>query len=479
MEQLGIHNIERAFLSTLLFDPSKFEEVEDLISKDDFSDHFYQAIFEVMQKRAQAQLPIHADIIASHIRSSRFFNEEEFLNILALAPLANLLEYAQEIKNASIKRSLHSLATFVAQQSLDGAMASEDILQEVERRIYSLVLEGGSTGEFRDSKQVVENTIAMILKNKKRGNSVLVGLNTGFHELNRITTGFNPGELIIIGARPSMGKTTFALNMVQKFLTSGCGVAFFSLEMSAEHLMLRMLSAMTSIHMQNLKTGELDDLQWENLNQSANVMQGYSFYVDDNSFLNVAQFRSKLRKLKAQDPRLGVVVVDYLQLMQGNKRGGGENKRHEEVSEISRSLKILARELQIPIIALSQLNRSVESRDDKRPQLSDLRESGSIEQDADMILFLYRDEVYAEREYNAKRARAQKENKEFKEEFQPSEIEKAEIIVAKNRNGEVKTVRVRFNKKYTRFEDHTEGNNENQASTRMMDFSGAIEVPFT
>ncbi|MCE3046826.1 replicative DNA helicase [Helicobacter kayseriensis] len=452
MENLGLHNIERSVLATIFFNPDTFEDVSSVLQTKDFHDPFLKMIFEAMQKQHEAQKPIDPDLLLPLLSQNKIFNEEEFLSILALAPLVNLEFYLQEIRNASLKRSLYAMANNIAQSSQDQNKDAQEVLEEAERELYELSSHG-ELKDFRQSEEIVQSTLSLIQDIKARGNNLLIGLNTGFAELNRITTGFNPGELIIIGARPSMGKTTFVLNMVQKFLVSGKGVAFFSLEMQAEHLMLRMLSSSTSIPLQRLRVGDLSSEEWSNLSQTSDHTAKLPLYIDDNSFVSITQLRSKMRKLKSKQPDLGVCIVDYLQLMSGSKKGGGEAKRQEEISEISRGLKILARELEIPIIALSQLNRMLESRDDKRPQLSDLRESGAIEQDADIILFLYRDDVYRKREEKAKEEKARKENQEYKSQFVEREIEPAEIIVAKNRNGEVKTVKIQFNKKFIRFEE--------------------------
>lgn len=474
MDSLGLENIERSVLATIFFDPSKFEDVALVLDKTDFSLPFYQLVFECMQNQVNFDRPIQEDLLYPILKKDRLFDEEEFLNILALNPLINLDVYVEEVKNASIKRKLHILATAIAQNSQDESKRSEDILEEIEQKVFAISTQGA--GEFKNSEEIVSDTIKFLESIKKRGNNILTGLNTGFEQLNRLTTGFNAGELIIIGARPSMGKTTFVLNIVQKILSTGKGVAFFSLEMPAEHLMLRMLSSSTSIPLQKLRVADMNEEQWADLSESANHIASLPFFVDDNSHININQLKSKIRKLKSKYPEVEAVVIDYLQLMAGSKKGGGEGKRHEEVSEISRGLKVLAREMQIPIIALSQLNRSLESREDKRPQLSDLRESGSIEQDADVILFLYRDDVYAKREA---REKAKKEGKEFV--YEDKLIEKAEIILAKNRNGETKNIKIQFNKQFIRFEEISQESETSYQPTKFdsgtsVDMSG-IDMP--
>ena len=247
--------------------------------------------------------------------------------------------------------------------------------------------------------------------------------------------------------------TAFVLNMALKAIERNEGVAFFSLEMPAEQLMLRLLSAKTSIPLQALRVGDLKDEQWSDLSAATQDLSSKKLFVDDGGYATIHHVRSKLRKLKAQHPEISIAIIDYLQLMSGEGREG----RQQEVSEISRGLKQLARELQIPIVALSQLNRGVESRDNKRPMLSDLRESGAIEQDADIILFVYRDDVYLEAQEKEKEMKAKAEGKEYTSEFRKKPEEDAEIIIGKQRNGPTGTVNLIFQKNFTRFVDAPTG----------------------
>ena len=476
MEGLGLQNIERTILATLFFEPNLFDDVASVLNEGDFSDPFHQLLFKTIRTQVEQSKPATPDFIKPLIASDRRYDESELLSIIALSPVADITHYANQIKNYSTKRQLLTLATQITKSISDDQKEAQDVLGEIERGIFDISLSGESK-DFRDSPTIVQSTLEMINELKARGNNILTGLNTGFAELNRITTGFNSGELIIIGARPSMGKTTFVLNMVQKFLNTGKGVAFFSLEMQAEHLMLRMLSSATSIPLQDLRIGNLSDEKWEDLSASANHIAKQQLFIDDNSHLTITQLRSKMRRLKLKYPEVSALVVDYLQLMSGSKSGGGEGKRQEEISEISRGLKILAREMQIPVIALSQLNRGLENREDKRPQLSDLRESGAIEQDADVILFLYRDDVYRKKEEKAKEEKAKKEGTKYTSQYEEKAIEKAEIIVAKNRNGETKNVKIQFNKACIRFEELSE-KDEEMLKTRL-DNSQVEQVSFT
>jgi replicative DNA helicase len=282
------------------------------------------------------------------------------------------------------------------------------------------------------------------------GNKHLIGETTGFEALDRRTTGFNSGDLIIIAARPAMGKTALVLNMALKNVEAGKGVIFFSLEMPAEQLMLRMLSAKTSIPLQNLRKGDMDDQQWTNLSGAFDDLNTKKLFVDDGGSININQLRARVRKLAQNEANnIKLVIIDYLQLMQGT----GNKDRHQEVSDISRGLKMLAREMKIPIIALSQLNRGLENRPDKRPMLSDLRESGAIEQDADIIMFVYRDDVYKERDEARKEKEAKDKGEDYKSKFINKPEEEAEVIIGKQRNGPIGTVKLNFQKALTRFVD--------------------------
>jgi replicative DNA helicase len=299
-------------------------------------------------------------------------------------------------------------------------------------------------------QEITGDTLSYIERMKKLGNKHLIGETTGFDDLDRKTTGFNEGDLIIIAARPAMGKTALVLNMALKNVEAKKGVIFFSLEMPAEQLMLRMLAAKTSIPLQNLRKGDMNDNEWSQLSGAFEDLNTKKLFVDDGGSININQLRARVRKLaQNEDNNISLVIIDYLQLMQGT---GGKD-RHQEVSEISRGLKMLAREMKIPIIALSQLNRGVESRPDKRPMLSDLRESGAIEQDADIIMFVYRDDVYKERDEARKEKEAKDKGEEYKSSFVNKPVEEAEIIIGKQTNGPIGTVKLDFQKALTRFVD--------------------------
>ena len=396
----------------------------------------------------QKDQPIDEEFIKKELIKIKKFDEQVMLEILSANPISNTKAYVDEIKDKSLKRHLLTLTTEIKRVTVEEELPSAEVVDIVEKKLYDIT-QDNQTSDFKDAPKMTFDTMEYIKEMKARGNSVLVGVDTGFAELNKMTTGFGKGDLVIIAARPAMGKTSFILNTVNSLIMNGKGVAFFSLEMPAEQLMLRLLSVQTSIPLQKLRVGDMNDDQWSSLNGAIDRMNSAKLYVDDQGSININQLRSKLRKLKNQHPEIEIAVIDYLQIMQGV----GNQDRHLQVSEISRGLKMLARELEMPVVALSQLNRGLESRNDKRPMLSDIRESGSIEQDADIILFVYRDDVYLYKEEKEREKAAKAEGKEFVSEYVEKEEEDAEIIIGKQRNGPTGHVKLVFQKKLTRFVD--------------------------
>ncbi len=789
-EQLYNLAFERAILSSIIFEPSQFEELGEILKPEDFYLPAHQDIFAAIAALARKDQPIDEEFIRKELSSAKKFDENVFIEVIAVNPISNTRAYVAEIKDKALRRHLLTLTTEIKRVTLEEELPGSDVVDLVEKKLYEITQES-QTSDFKDAETVTLDTMRYINEMKARGNSVLVGVDTGFADLNKMTTGFGKGDLVIIAARPAMGKclgkgtrvlmydgtlkkvedivvgdrlmgddstprrvlslargrekmywvrqnkgidyrvneshilslkrsrnegphhhgeildielreylqqsekfktnykgykvaveftekplpiepyflglwlgdgtqtnvgistqdeevvaylhdyasrlglsvttqntpqrcpvysitsgtrgnhqhidslqkrlrtlgvlnhkhiphdylansrknrllllaglidsdgyyddnflvfeivqkseelartikfladslgfrvswkkkrasiksksyetevirlrivgdlqtiptriprkkarqrkakrdvthtglsieydrvddyygfvidgnhrflledmtvthnTSFALNMVQNLLRKGKAVAFFSLEMPAEQLMLRLLSIETSIPLQKLRVGDLDDEQWSRLGTAVDRMQASKLFVDDQGSLNINQLRSRLRKLKSKHPELEMAVVDYLQIMSGT----GTKDRHLEVSEISRGLKMLARELEIPIVALSQLNRGLESRHDKRPMLSDIRESGSIEQDADIILFVYRDDVYLYKEEKEREKAAKAEGKEFTPTYVEKEEEEAEIIIGKQRNGPTGHVKLLFQKKLTRFVD--------------------------
>jgi len=450
--QENLYNLafERSILSSIVFEPSQFDELGTQLKKDDFYLPAHQDIFSVMTLLLQKDQPIDEEFIKKELIKMKKFDESVMLEILSANPISNTKAYVDEIRDKSLKRHLLTLTTEIKRVTVEEELPSADVIDIVEKKLYEIT-QNNQTSDFKDSPKMTFDTMEYIKEMKSRGNSVLVGVDTGFHELNKMTTGFGKGDLVIVAARPAMGKTSFILNTVNNLITKGKGVAFFSLEMPAEQLMLRLLSIQTSIPLQKLRVGDMNDDQWSSLNGAIDRMNSAKLYVDDHGSININQLRSKLRKLKNQHPDIEIAVIDYLQIMSGI----GTQDRHLQVSEISRGLKMLARELNMPIVALSQLNRSLESRNDKRPMLSDIRESGSIEQDADIILFVYRDDVYLYKEEKEREKAAKSEGKEFKPTYIEKEEEDAEIIIGKQRNGPTGHVKLVFQKKLTRFVDAT------------------------
>ncbi|MEA2073017.1 MAG: replicative DNA helicase [Campylobacterota bacterium] len=448
--QDNLYNLafERSILSSIVFEPSQFDELSTALQQDDFYLPAHQDIFQVMMFLLQKDQPIDEEFIKKELIKIKKFDEQVMLEILSANPISNTKAYVDEIKDKSLKRHLLTLTTEIKRVTVEEELPSAEVVDIVEKKLYDIT-QDNQTSDFKDAPKMTFDTMEYIKEMKARGNSVLVGVDTGFAELNKMTTGFGKGDLVIIAARPAMGKTSFILNTVNSLIMNGKGVAFFSLEMPAEQLMLRLLSVQTSIPLQKLRVGDMNDDQWSSLNGAIDRMNSAKLYVDDQGSININQLRSKLRKLKNQHPEIEIAVIDYLQIMQGV----GNQDRHLQVSEISRGLKMLARELEMPVVALSQLNRGLESRNDKRPMLSDIRESGSIEQDADIILFVYRDDVYLYKEEKEREKAAKAEGKEFVSEYVEKEEEDAEIIIGKQRNGPTGHVKLVFQKKLTRFVD--------------------------
>lgn len=448
MDSVYSLNIERAVLSSIFFNPEELEDVIAVLKPKDFYLPAHQKIYETMIKLHDEQMPIDEEFIRKKV-DKKVVDDSIILEILSANPITNTTAYVKEIKDSAVKRDLATLATTIKKVAIEEDVTSNEALNTIQSELYKISTDS-STSELKDMEVVSNDTMAYIKKMKEMGNHHLIGETTGFDALDRKTTGFNEGDLIIIAARPAMGKTALVLNMALKNVEAKKGVIFFSLEMPAEQLFLRMLAAKTSIPLQNLRKGDLDDNQWTSLSGAVNDLESKKLFVDDGGSVNINQLRARVRKLaQNEDNEISLVIIDYLQLMQGT----GTKDRHQEVSDISRGLKMLAREMKIPIIALSQLNRGLENRPDKRPMLSDLRESGAIEQDADIIMFVYRDDVYKERDEARKEKEAKDKGEEYKSTFVNKPVEEAEIIIGKQRNGPIGTVKLDFQKQLTRFVD--------------------------
>ncbi|HEY4623281.1 MAG TPA: replicative DNA helicase [Solibacillus sp.] len=439
IERVPPHNkeAEQSIIGAIFLQPESLIVASERLQPHDFYQTAHQQIFEVMLELSDKGSPVDV-VTVSEVFAARKSLEEigglsYLLELSNAVPTASNVEYYADIVNEkSILRRLIRTATKIVD---DGYMREDEVgelLSDAERSIME-VANKRNASDFRHIEGVLHETFDNIEQMHQNKGDV-TGISTGYVDLDKMTAGFQRNDLIIVAARPSMGKTAFALNIAQNAaVRSKQNVAIFSLEMGAEQLVMRMLCAEGLIDAQRLRTGSLENEDWNKLMLAIGSLSKSGIYIDDSPGLRVNEIRAKCRRLY-QESGLDMILIDYLQLIQGSGRPG-EN-RQQEVSEISRSLKALARELKVPVIALSQLSRGVEQRQDKRPMMSDLRESGSIEQDADIVSFLYRDDYY---------------NKE--EDAPPNDL--IEIILAKQRNGPTGTVKLAFNKQYNKFSNYT------------------------
>lgn len=422
---------EQAVLGAIFIADQALVAATDRLIAEDFYRAAHQRIFTVMLDLSAKGEPVDIVTVTSELQTKKWLEEVGGVSYLsdlanAVPTAANASYYSQIVEEKSLLRRLIRVATNIASEGYAADEDVDSILNDAEKSILEVAHKKNS-GEFVEIKDVLVEAFDKIEMLQHSAGDV-TGIPTGFTELDRITAGFQKNDLIIVAARPSVGKTAFALNMSQNIATkTDENVAIFSLEMGADQLVMRMLCAEGNIDAQRLRTGKLEDEDWQRLTMAMGSLSKAGIYIDDTPGIKVKEIRSKCRKLK-QDRGLGMIMIDYMQLIQGDARSG--EGRQQEVSEISRELKGLARELEVPVIALSQLSRGVESRQDKRPMMSDIRESGSIEQDADVIAFLYRDDYY-DQESEAK--------------------DIIEIIIAKQRNGPVGTVELAFVKEYNKF----------------------------
>jgi len=432
-DRLPPQNIEaeQALLGAIFLEPSSLTLASELLIPEDFYRASHQKIFTCMLKLSDQGEPFDLVTVTSELADQKILEEVggvSYLSDLAnsVPTAANVEYYGKIVEEKSILRRLIRTATHIASEGYAREDEVEVLLNEAEKNILE-VAQRKNSGVFQNIKDVLVQTYddIEVLHNRKGD---ITGIPTGFSDLDRMTAGFQRNDLIIVAARPSVGKTAFALNIAQNVATkTDENVAIFSLEMGAQQLVMRMLCAEGNIDAQRLRTGSLTADDWGKLTMAMGSLSNAGIYIDDTPGIRVGEIRSKCRRLK-QEGGLGMILIDYLQLIQGNGRSG-EN-RQQEVSEISRALKALARELEVPVIALSQLSRGVEQRQDKRPMMSDIRESGSIEQDADIVAFLYREDYYEK----------DTENQNI-----------IEIIIAKQRNGPVGTVQLAFVKEYNKF----------------------------
>jgi replicative DNA helicase len=430
---------ESSVLGGLLLDNNSWDKVADLLAEADFYRYEHRLVFASITSLVNANRP--ADVITVFEQMQSQGKAEEigglaYLNSLAqyVPSSANIRRYAEIVRERSILRKLVSVSDEIATSALNtNGRPVTNILDEAEQKIFSIGEEGSRMRQgFQTMDKLVVQLLDRVEEMSKNPNDI-TGVPTGFFDLDRMTSGMQAGDLLVLAARPSMGKTALAINIAEHVaLHEDLPVAVFSMEMGASQLAIRIVGSIGRIDQGRLRTGKLIDDEWPRLSDAIERLKTVSLSIDETPGLTTSELRASARRLARSCGKLGLVVVDYLQLMSGSGGGDGEN-RATELGEISRGLKMLAKELQCPVIALSQLNRGVEQRTDKRPMMSDLRESGAIEQDADVIMFIYRDDYY---------------NKDSKE---PGV---AEIIIAKQRNGPTGTVKLTFLKPITKFESY-------------------------
>ena len=426
------HNLEaeQSVIGSMLMDSRAIDTATEILTGEDFYAKQNGILFEAMKELNAERKPVDVVTLNAKLAEKQAPEEmqsPEFIrSILDAVPTsANVKYYAQIVYEKATLRRLIRISEDITKDCYDASDPLEDILENTEKNVFNLI-QSRNTREYEPISEIVINALKKIQKASETKGHV-TGLSTGFADLDFKTAGLQPSDFILIAARPSMGKTAFSLSILDHgVLKRGQSAAIFSLEMSKEQLVNRLFAMEAKIDAQNIRSGNLDDTDWESLAEASEVIGGSKLIIDDTPGISATELRSKCRKYKMEQD-IQLVIVDYIQLMSS---GGRSDNRQQEISDISRSLKSLARELNVPVIALSQLNRAVESRTDHRPMLADIRESGAIEQDADVIMFLYRDDYY--------NPETEKKNV-------------AEVIIAKQRNGPTGTIELTWQPKYTRF----------------------------
>jgi replicative DNA helicase len=426
---------EQSLLAGVLIDPEAINKVVDIVVSEDFYRDGHRRIFELMLDLYERNEPIDIVTVSSAAKDKGVLEKiggVTYLNTLVdmMPTSANIMQYGKMVREKALLRGLIHVSTEIIEKGYEVETNIDTYVDDAEKMIFQISERKYKQSFFAVRDLVMENvkTIERLFQKKQ----AVTGLPTGFVELDKLTSGLQPSDLIIVAGRPSMGKTAFCLNIAQHVaLTDGgnATVGIFSMEMSKEQIVMRFLSSESEVEFSKLRTGALSSAEWPKLAQAADTLYKAPIFIDDSPSLGVLDLRARARRLK-KEHNLGLLVVDYLQLMRG--RISSSDRREQEISEISRSLKALAKELNIPVVAISQLNRMVEQREDKKPRLADLRESGAIEQDADLIIFIYRDEVYNKSPENPLKGIA-------------------EIIIGKQRNGPTGEVEVAFLDKYTTF----------------------------
>ena len=431
---------EQALLGGLMLDNSAWDTVADLVSEQDFYRHDHRLIFRAIEQLAENNNPLDAVTLSEWLEQNRLLDEVGGLSALGTLAqntpsAANIKAYAEIVRENSVMRQLIGVGNQIANSGfVPEGRDSAALLDDAEKLVFEIAEQGkrGKRG-FRNIRSLLAAAVDRIDMLSQQDDAI-TGVSTGFADLDNMTAGLQPSDLIIVAGRPSMGKTTLAVNFAENAaIKNQVPVAIFSMEMPGEQLALRMMSSLGHIDQHKIRTGKLDDDDWPRLTSAVSLLDAAPIFIDDTPALSPIELRARARRLK-REHNLGLIVIDYLQLMQVTNT---RENRTNEISEISRNLKALAKELNVPVIALSQLNRSLEQRTDRRPVMSDLRESGAIEQDADVIMFIYRDEVYHE---------------------DSPQKGLAEIIIGKQRNGPIGKVSLTFRGQFTRFENTARDN---------------------
>jgi replicative DNA helicase len=428
---------EQSVLGGLMLDNATWDQIADMLVKDDFYRKEHRLIFGAIASLAEQTQPFDVVTLAETLERNGDLDDAGGLPYLVTLAeetpsAANIKSYAGIVREYSVMRQLISVGTQISDSAFHPqGRDSAELLDHAESKVFAIAEQrskGG--GGFSSIKSLLTKAVDRI-ETLFQQDEPLTGLSTGFNDFDEMTSGLQPADLIIVAGRPSMGKTSFAMNIAEHVaIKSGKGVAVFSMEMPGDALAMRMMSSLGRIDQLRVRTGKLEDDEWPRLSSAVSILAETQLFIDDTPAMSPTEVRARARRLKRENKDLGLIVLDYLQLMQAP--GVGDN-RTAEISAISRSLKALAKELNVPVMALSQLNRSLEQRTNKRPIMSDLRESGAIEQDADLIVFIYRDEVYNE---------------------DSTDKGTAEIIIGKQRNGPIGTFRLTFLGQYTKFENY-------------------------
>ncbi|MEI6542761.1 MAG: replicative DNA helicase [Methylococcales bacterium] len=428
---------EQSVLGGLMLDNQTWDSIADKVVETDFYRRSHQLIFRKIEELAEKQIPFDVITLSDALKGIGELENVGGLGYLIMLAkdtpsAANIVAYANIVRDRSVLRQLIHIGTEISDSAFntDGRDTAE-LLENAERQVFQIAeqRQKGQGGGFISIKSLLAQAVDKI-ETLFEQEGAITGASTGFTDFDSLTSGLQPSDLIIVAGRPSMGKTTIAMNMAENIaLKCGKPVAVFSMEMPGDSLAMRMMSSLGRIDQNKVRTGKLEDDDWPRLTSAINILAGTQLFIDDSPALTPTEVRARARRLAREHGQLGLIVVDYLQLMQSPSSG---DNRVQQISDISRGLKALAKELNVPVVALSQLNRNLEQRPNKRPVMSDLRDSGAIEQDADLIVFVYRDEVYNE---------------------DSPDKGIAEIIIGKQRNGPLGTVRLTFLGQYTRFEN--------------------------